>query len=56
MIVASYLIRMEPFAQHFLRLQVRFLSKLCPELLTQVPPLDIYQAMAAVLKLGQTQT
>ena len=24
MVVASYLVRMEPFAQHFLRLQVRY--------------------------------
>ena len=26
MVVASYLVRMEPFAQHFLRLQVRYNS------------------------------
>ena len=27
MIVASYLVRMEPFTQHFLRLQVSFIFK-----------------------------
>ena len=27
MVVASYLVRMEPFAQHFLRLQVKHWSK-----------------------------